>query len=272
MQQTVPFGRYALSVEVTGAGETPVVMVHSTGMSARQWRGLAARMEPDHRVILPDLLGYGASTAIARGEAFHWHLDVLGLEALLDTLDRPAHLVGHSYGALLAMTAALHRPRAVRSLSLVEPVAFAVLRGTPDDTLGASQLAMPFADGALPDDRAADEAWLTWFVDFWNGPGAFTRLPDRMRAAFLANAWVCFAEVWSLMGDRTPLAVWSTIAAPTLFVRGERSPVEARRVCERLAHGLPEAALTDIEGAGHMAPITHEAAVSARIAAWIAAH
>ncbi len=272
MQQTVSFGRYALSVEVTGADETPVVLVHSTGMSARQWRGLATRLEPDHRVLLPDLLGYGASTAIARGEPLHWHLDVLGLEALLDTLDRPAHLVGHSYGALLAMTAALRRPRAVRSLSLVEPVAFAVLRGTPDDTFGASQSSMPFGDGALPDDRAADEAWLTWFVDYWNGPGAFARLPERMRASFVSNVWVCFREVWSLMGDATPAEVWSTIAAPTLFIRGERSPREARAVCERLAHALPDAALTEIEGAGHMAPITHESEVSARIAAWLAAH
>src|SRR4051812_17287406 len=123
MSRKIAFARYELSVEERGENGPPVVLVHSTGMSSKQWRRLSERLSERHRVLLPDLIGYGESTAWPRGEIFHWHLDVLAIEATLDALDAPAHLVGHSYGGLVALAAALHRPRAVRSLSLIEPVA-----------------------------------------------------------------------------------------------------------------------------------------------------
>ena len=54
---------------------------------------------------------------------------------------------------------------------------------------------------------------------------------------------------------------------PTLLVRGERSPVEAREICAVLAKALPRATLVDVAGAGHLAPLTHSDVVSAQIEA-----
>jgi pimeloyl-ACP methyl ester carboxylesterase len=249
MAHRVAFAGYELAVEERGSTGAPVVLVHSTGMSSQQWKRLAARLSVSHRVLLPDLIGYGESSPWPRGEVFHWHLDVLGLEALLDSLSEPAHLVGHSYGGLVALAAALHRPKAVRSLD-----------------------AEPITAPTLPDEPGAGERWLTWFVDYWNFPGAWAQLPERARASFLATVDVCYGEVRSLLSDRTPPAVWATIAAPTLLVRGELSPVGARHVAEALSQCIRGAALRDVAGAGHMAPLTHESVVSAMIAQHIAAH
>lgn len=272
MAHRVAFAGYELAVDERGSTGAPVVLVHSTGMSSQQWKRLAARLSVSHRVLLPDLIGYGESSPWPRGEVFHWHLDVLGLEALLDSLSEPAHLVGHSYGGLVALAAALHRPKAVRSLSLVEPVAYGVLHAAGDvDTLRSLD-AEPITAPTLPDEPGAGEQWLTWFVDYWNFPGAWAQLPERARASFLATVDVCYGEVRSLLSDRTPPAVWATIAAPTLLVRGELSPVGARRVAEALSQCIRGAALQEVAGAGHMAPLTHESVVSAMIEAHIAAH
>ncbi len=272
MAHRVTFAGYALAVEESGTAGAPAVLVHSTGMSSKQWKRLAARLDGSHRVLLPDLIGYGESSPWPQGEVFHWHLDVLGLEAVLDTLSEPAHLVGHSYGGLVALTAALHRPEAVRSLSLVEPVAYGVLYAAGDAATLRSLDAEPITAPTLPDEPGAGERWLTWFVDYWNGPGAWAQLPERARASFLSTVDVCYGEVRSLLSDRTPPAVWATLAAPTLLVRGERSPDGARRVAEALSQCIRGAVLRDVEGAGHMAPITHESVVSAMIEAHIAAH
>lgn len=104
MAHRVAFAGYELAVEERGSTGAPVVLVHSTGMSSQQWKRLAARLSVSHRVLLPDLIGYGESTPWPRGEVFHWHLDVLGLEALLEPV-QPARAPG---GALV------RRPRGAR--------------------------------------------------------------------------------------------------------------------------------------------------------------
>lgn len=56
-----------LSVEERGAG-SPVLLVHSSGMSSRQWRTLAEELAPSHRVLLPDLSGIGRNPPWPEGE------------------------------------------------------------------------------------------------------------------------------------------------------------------------------------------------------------
>ena len=270
MAQRIDFGSLHISVDQLGERGSPVVLLHSTGMTSRQWKRLAERLAPTHRVFLPDLLGYGASSSWPRDRPFHFSLDVVGLESLIDSIDEPVHLVGHSYGGFVGIVAALHRRAKIASLSLVEPVAFGVLHGRDDDadTL-ASMRSMPFGAAVMPHEPDAAERWLTWFVDFWNGPGAFAALPERMRGSVLATVDVCYGEVVSLLSDRTPANVWATIEARSLLIRGELSPAPARRVASILAETLPKGSLQDIAGAGHMSPLTHADDVAARIATHI---
>jgi pimeloyl-ACP methyl ester carboxylesterase len=85
---------------------------------SRQWRKLGQRLAPTHDVLAPDLIGYGGDPW-PPGKPFHFGQDV---ERLAGLLDRPADVVGHSYGGLLALQLALAQPERVRSLALYEPV------------------------------------------------------------------------------------------------------------------------------------------------------
>jgi pimeloyl-ACP methyl ester carboxylesterase len=62
------------------------------------------------------------------------------------------------------------------------------------------------------------------------------------------------------------------LALPTLLLQGACSPLPTRRICELLARVLPESQLTTIEGAGHMAPLTHRERVNALIGAHLDAN
>jgi pimeloyl-ACP methyl ester carboxylesterase len=254
------------------AGEgPPVVMIHSGGLSSRQWSRIAGRFTGTHRVIAPDLLGAGSSDPVPPGE-FHFHEDVAAVEGLLAALGvERYHLIGHSYGGFVGATAALRAPERVRSLGLFEPVAFGVLYSWGDEE-GIRDLEDYDHDGTFFDDATGgQEPWMERFVDWWQGPGAWRSLPEPSRQAFLRVGRKVFQEVRSLTADRTPHEAYAALRAPALLLRGSRSPVAARNVCAILAEALPRAELVTLEGAGHMAPLTHAQDVGGRLVAHVRA-
>ncbi len=234
------------------------LLVHSGGFSSRQWRKLGQRLAPTHDVLAPDLIGYGEKPWPAN-QPFHFRQDV---DMLAGLLDRPADLVGHSYGGLLVLQVALARPDLVRSIAVYDPVAFGILGPEDPDARGGLALPAYHADAA-----GVDDAWLAAFVDWWNGAGAWSALAVETKAAFRAVAWKVYQEVDSLIDDRTDRAGYARIVAPTLLLGGGKSPLTERRTLERLAEALPHARLHMFPEMGHMGPITHADAVNAAIAA-----
>lgn len=241
-----------------------VLLVHSGGFTSRQWRKLAESLAPRHRVLAPDLIGYGATAPWPIGKPFHFRQDVDFLESLLDG---PTHLVGHSYGGFLALQLALRRPDLVRSIAAYEPVAFGILDDVEDaDARSALDLVRQTWE---PDASGADEAWLSGFVDWWNGDGAWARLAEETRASMRAVGWKVFQEVITLAADRTDRATYATISVPTLILGGENTPLAERRVVEKLGAALPHATARFFPGVGHMGPISHASLINEAIVAHI---
>jgi pimeloyl-ACP methyl ester carboxylesterase len=267
---TFQHGALALSYVDEGEG-APVVLLHSGGLSSRQWGKLLARLRGSRRVIAPDFLGYGTSSGWPADAPFHFEDDVALVEALAATLPGPVDLVGHSYGGLLALRLALRRPEAVRSIAVFEPVTFGVLHDPPDAE-ALADLARTDSEGTFLDDATGGkEPWLERFVDYWNGEGAWRALPEPSRENFRTVGRKLFQEVRSLLHDRLPASAYRALEAPTLLLHGTASPLSAQRVCARLAAALPRATLRPVEGAGHMGPISHAAAVNEIVAAHLAA-
>ena len=247
---------------------TPVLLIHSSGFTSRQWRRLGEQLAPRHRVIAPDLIGYGTAERWPAGEPFHFEKDVAALAALAALLGEPMHVVGHSYGGLLALQLALARPDLVRRIAVYEPVTFGLL-DEPEDA--PAREAIDEIGEYRPDAAWLDEVWLERFADWWQGPGAWRALPEETRRAFREVAWKMSQEVATLSADRTSRERYATITAPTLVLAGERTQPAELHVVRKLARMLPRAELQLVPGAGHMGPVTHAAAVNAAIAAFLEA-
>jgi pimeloyl-ACP methyl ester carboxylesterase len=240
-------------------------------MSSRQWGRLSEILAPTHRVLAPDLLGSGDNPPWPDEQPFDLAQDVDAIEQLVDGLGEPVHLVGHSYGGLLALTLARRAPAKIRSLTAYDPVAFGILHAA-SDAVGLADLERAGRNPVFTDfARGGDDAWFEVFVDYWNGPGAWRGMTRTGRESFLRVGRKVFDEVWSLMHDRTPASAYAGIEAPALFLGGETSPKAARRVVALLGEALPRGRVRMVPGAGHMGPLTHGAVVNEAIAAHIRA-
>jgi pimeloyl-ACP methyl ester carboxylesterase len=240
-----------------GSGD-PVVLLHSSASSAAQWRALAGQLSERHRVLAPDLFGYGASARWPGHGAFTLAHEAEIVHALLDRAGAQAHLVGHSYGGAVALHAARTRGGRFRSLVLIEPVAFYLLADRAEIAAVADVVRRAVASGDYM-------GGCRHFYEYWSGPGSWDAVPPAKREAMAPLMAKVAIEFNAAFTEPAGLADHRRIAVPTLLVLGERSPQPTRRICELLAATLRDARLCIVQGAGHMSPLTHRDAVNALV-------
>src|SRR5262245_50944062 len=98
---------------LSGHGGPPVLLLHGLGSRAADWAWQAPVLEPDYRVVAVDLPGHGASPLPASPLTIEWMAEQV--TALLASLhDAPAHVVGLSLGACVALRMVLQAPARVR--------------------------------------------------------------------------------------------------------------------------------------------------------------
>ena len=252
---------------VTNGSGTPVLLLHCTGSTGGQWAALAKRLAPRFRVVTPDIAGWGKSTDRAGTPQTLEHEAAL-LADLMAPYDTPFHIVGHSMGGAVALRLALMQRARVKSLTLIEPVLFHLLRdGDEADRalyVEPAALADRMRDGARNGD-AGSEAAMRDFVDFWNRPGAFDALDPAWRDSVKLRATTVAANFDALERATFPLNAVRAISAPTLMMVGSATQPCAQRIVSMLFDALPLAALATIHGASHMLPFSHAEPVNHRI-------
>lgn len=98
----------------------PIVLLHGMGESGAVWYGWVPTLAPHHRVVRPDLRGFGQSTPMPAG--FAWSVDLLVADtlALLDALDLDrVHLVGAKLAGTVARAFAARHPERMHTLTVV---------------------------------------------------------------------------------------------------------------------------------------------------------
>jgi pimeloyl-ACP methyl ester carboxylesterase len=242
-----------LDVERIGEGP-PILFVHGDVVGAavtwRKQRPLAERW----RLILPNRPGFGGSPPLERGD--------FEVEAPMfaELLGDGAHLVGHSYGAVIALLAAAERPEAVRSLTVSEPGALRLAAGTPVvDTMIANGKRLYADPGAIPTE--------TFLRLFRTGAGSSQATPDELSEELAQGVELLKAERPPWEAD-VPLERLASAGFPALVISGDHSPA-FEAVCDSLATSL-SAERAVIPGRGHTIPAT-EAPYNERLEAFLTA-
>jgi pimeloyl-ACP methyl ester carboxylesterase len=246
--------------QVFGCGSRNVLAAHCGLAHSGAWRGLAQQLAEESSFTAFDLLSHGKSPDWdGRGD-----YQDCNVEAGLTMLQAPADLIGHSFGATVALRLAVARPELVRSLILIEPVFFAaaIADGSPAVAAMEEEEA-PFREAWEAGD-AALAARL--FNRIW-GPGEpkWPDLPEAARAGMTRSIHIIPAARPALHGDRAGLlkpGVLEGLSVSVLLIEGAQSHPVMFDVTRGLQRRMPDARIETVASAGHMVPITHAAEVA----------
>jgi pimeloyl-ACP methyl ester carboxylesterase len=244
-----------------------LICLHSSGSTGGQWKALTPALSGQARVVTPDLLGYASDSRWPVGTPVSLDLEARNVEALLP--ESGAHLFGHSYGGAVALQIALRRPEQVASLTLYEPVRFALLGSRPETAAGFEAIIGVGRSIGLDVISGSLHAAGARFVDYWAGDVAWAALDARRRQLVAERMPKVQAEFEALFADRVPAAAYHALTMPVALLGGTRSPLPARQVLDVLAAQIPHASRAVVEGAGHLGPISAPVAVVAHLPSWM---
>ena len=270
--KTVTARGIAYAYREAGQGP-PVLLVHGFPVDHSMWRGQIEAVAADHRVIAPDLRGFGATPLAAteaeadqraaRGVAMEEYAD--DLEAVLDALaiHEPITLAGFSMGGYVAWQFWKKYRRRIKALVLC-------------DTRAAADT----------DEARAGRIDMAEHVAEWGSAKVAEKmLPKLLAAETIDHRPDVVAPVRRVISGTDPRAIsaaqrgmaarpdvtgWlSQIDVPSLFIVGEHDAISRADEMRSMAEAVPGGELVIVPQAGHMAPVENPEAVTAAIAEFL---
>jgi pimeloyl-ACP methyl ester carboxylesterase len=243
-----------LATHRAGRGEGPtLVLLHGVGLRLEAWGGLIDRLSSEHPILAIDLPGHGHSPRLDRSRLngaaprLADFTDAVA-EAIRLSVDGPAVVAGHSFGAMIALDLAIRHAGLVAAVAAMNAIfrrtdtarmavqARANMLGAGDAVDATAPLSRWFGDP--PADPAAADACRSWL--------------GRADRAGYADAYRVFAEE-----DGPPDAGLAALDRPALFLTGANDPNSTPAMSRAMADRAPRGRAVILDNAAHMAPMTH---------------
>jgi pimeloyl-ACP methyl ester carboxylesterase len=225
------------------------------------WRGVADLLGDRLTLAAPDMPSHGKSAAFDGGVGPGTQV----FDAVVARIEAPVDVIGHSFGATVALRLAIEKPELVKSLSLYEPVAMRAAQEDAPEEVAKHEAHMLGVEKLY--EQGDPEGAIRSFVSEWGDGQPWEALPDERRAQFAALAgFVVLSQPDVLYDAANILPRLSQIAVPTVVMSGTETPKVMGVGCDYIARQIRGARRTTVDGAGHMGAISHPQDVAREIA------
>jgi pimeloyl-ACP methyl ester carboxylesterase len=255
----ISIGPIDLNIVDRGTG-SPLLLVHGFPLDHTMWNAQIEALSASHRVIAPDLRGFGQS-GTAGDEVTTMPQFADDMAALLDALqiDEPVTFCGLSMGGYIAWDFLRRHRQRLAALILCDTRAAA-------DSEEAARGRRMMAAGVLAEGvQAVPDAMLPKLL----APLTLQETPavaESLRRTILATSPTSIAAAQRGMAEREDsTSLLGTIDLPTLVIVGEHDAISTVREMRRVADEIPGARFAVVPDAGHLSPLENPAVVSAAI-------
>lgn len=260
--------RGAVDYDEGGSGPTLVLVPGSCGTGAA-WRPVISALGSGFRCVTTSLPGYGGTAERRSADDPSIARLAESVEAVVRRTAASVHLVGHSFGGLVATVVALRKQVALASLAVLEAPAVMSLRDRPDDAHHYRAF-RDMTDAYFARFASGDREAIRLMIDFYGGTGTFASWPDRVRAYAMDTTVVNIRDWESAFGFPLSAEVFAKMEIPSLVGWGGNSHPAAQRANALLAESMGASRSVTIAGAAHFMIATHATEVAAIISNHVA--
>ena len=224
--------RGAIEFDEHGSGPTTLVFVPGSFSTGAAWRPVIRALAGHYRIVTTSLLGYGGTAERRDLDNLSIDTEVEVLAAVLRRVGGPAHVIGHSFGAHVALACALRTDNPPLSPAVLE------VGGEPALLAQFHSMSDPYIAAWRAGEADAARRVIDWLVAY---------------------------------RDRPDTAAFARMAVPTQVLRGALGHAAVQRGNELIRQWLPAASLMTVPGASHFMISTHADEVARLVEAHIAA-
>lgn len=237
-----------------GTGPSLLFLPGSYSTSAA-WNGVQKFLQGQCRLISTSLPGYGRSREVRNNTVSDMVQMTDFAKRIVDHIGEPVHLVGHSYGGLVAFASTLGK--------MVKPLSMITFEANPVFSRPEGR-EFPWLQDILDTNQRFEEAFAKGnqdaaaiIIDFWGHSGFFQAMPEQVREYCRKTTSTNILDWRSAAGFTPLMSDYAAIDIPCTVVRGEQANPAITGLTEALSAVLPNSTECVVKGAGHFLISTH---------------
>ena len=246
-----------------GTGPT-VVLVPGSCSTGAAWRPVISSWNGQFRCVTTSLLGYGGTVERRTASDPDISHEAEMLESVIRKAGSRVHLVGHSFGGLVALAVAFRSLVPLASLVILEAPGPEVLRD--QDEHQHYRAFRQMTDAYFAAFEGGNTEAIATMIDFYGGAGTYASWPLRVRAYAIETTPVNILDWASAYGFALSAVLLAAVQIPALVIRGGASHPAVQCANALLSKCMSEAALATIDTAAHFMIATHPNEVGRLIA------
>lgn len=238
----------------------PFIFIHGSFANANSWRRIISRYENDDKSVAINLPGHGGMDDPDDFDqpTFKPEFDAIlnQIEGKID-MSHGIHLVGHSYGGVVALAALFQNILPIKKLTLFEPVSVSVLKTFSE--FDAMKIVDDFVDEYHQANDASEEFACRHVIDFWGGSGSFNFIPQHIQNEMI-NMTENNLRHWDLCKmELASVQEFHKIDIPVNIINGEKSNDVAKLIARTLNGAFENSSLSEVKDASHFMVTSHAA-------------
>lgn len=235
--------------------DLPIIFIHGSFANSKSWRKITEHLGKTQNTISINLPGHGGikDPEDFLDPKFETEFDAIRSQSQIG--DQHVHLVGHSYGAVVALAATLLGNFNIKKLTLFEPVAIGILQTFKKKQ--SINTVQQFVDDYFNASAIGEKNVCSRVINFWGGDGSFDRIPEHIQKTMISMTDNNLRH-WKLCQKTNfESKLFRDINIPVTIIHGSNSNNVAKDIAQTLHSNISNSQIYTIQGASHFMVTTH---------------